>query len=156
MDLHNTVASTHSQLNEQIARNVFDALPERGPIVAIIDRTGQCFPSHPQQFAELNLSASLLADLRAKVDDGVEPIFTHAGDTSLTVTQLATENTGCGYLLVAIPRCGSELTQTNLDLLETLLNQITVVASLVERNHVLNEMQAKYLGAHGTGDTLSN
>jgi hypothetical protein len=156
MDTSNAVVSTYSLLNEQIAHQIFDALPERGPIVAIMDRNGQCRPSDPQEFAKLNLGTALLADLRAQVDDGVEPIFTHAGDTSVTVSQLAMEHSGSGYVIVAIPRCGSELTQTHLDLVESLLNQITLVASLVERNHVLNRMQAGYSSVNESGAGVAN
>jgi hypothetical protein len=156
MDTYDAIASTQCVLNEQIAHRVFDALPERGPIVAIMDRTGRCWPSDPQEFARLNLSAALLAELRAKVDDGAEPVFAHAGDTSITAAQLATENTACGYLFIAIPRCGAELTQIHLDLLESLLSQITLVATLVERNHALNELRAKQLGACGSGEAVAN
>jgi hypothetical protein len=41
-------------------------------------------------------------------------------------------------------------------LVESLLNQITLVASLVERNHVLNEMQARYSGVNGAGVGVAN
>ena len=156
MDAYNAIFSAHYVLNEQIAHDVFDAIPECGPVVTIMDPTGRCWSSNTQEFARLNLNATLLADLRAKVDDGVEPVFTSVGDTSITMAQLATENTNCGYLLVAIPRCGSELTQVHLGLVESLLNQIALAATLIERNHILNEMQAKYLGARGAGETSAN
>jgi hypothetical protein len=156
MDVYDAIASTHGVLNEQIARNIFDALPEPGPIVAVMDREGHCWSSNPQDFARLRLNASLLADLRAKVDDGAEPAFTNNQDTSLAMTQLPTETTRCGYLLVALPRCKSELTQIHVDLIESLLNQIALVARLTENNHVLKERQAMYHGVHESHTAVVN
>ena len=40
MDLCNTKVSDTHTLSEQIAREVFDVLPERGPILVIMDREG--------------------------------------------------------------------------------------------------------------------
>jgi hypothetical protein len=156
MDVYDAIASTHGALNEQIARNIFDALPEPGPIVAVMDRSGRCWSSNPQEFARLRLNASLLADLRGKVDDGAEPAFTNSQETSLAMTQMPTENTGCAYLLVALPRCGVELTQTHVDLIESLLNQIALVACLTEHNHILKERQAMYHGVHRSHATVAN
>ncbi len=156
MDTRNRGISTHSAVNDQIAREVFDALPERGPIVVLMDRAGHCWSSHPQEYAKLNISPALVADLRAKVDDGAEPIFTHTQDTSLTMAQLPTENPGCGYVLIAIPRCRSELTQTHIDLIESLLSQIALVAVLTEHNHLLKERQASYHGVHEPSEAIAN
>ncbi len=156
MDVYDAIASAHGPLNEQIARNVFDALPEPGPIVTVMDRGGHCWSSNPPEFAKLRLSPTLLADLRAKVDDGAEPAFTNSQDTSLAMAQLPTENTQCGYLLVALPRCGSELTQTQVDLIESLLNQIAQVACLTEHNHILKERQAMYHGVQESHTVIAN
>jgi hypothetical protein len=156
MDACNAIISDPSSLNEQIARNIFDVLPDGGPIAAIMDRAGHCWSSDPQELANLNLSPSLLADLQARVDDGVEPAFTRTQDTSLTMTQLPTENARCGYLLIVIPRCKSELTQTHIDLVESLLNQISLVAVLTEHNHRLKERQAMYLGVREPSGAIAN
>jgi len=124
-------------LGEQIAREIFDMLPERGPVVVIMDRDGHCWSSHPEESAKLNLTETLLMDLRAKVDDGAEPVLTQVGETSVTMAQLATDRTNCGYVLVALPRYSPESTLTNIDLVETLLNQITLIARLVEKTATL-------------------
>lgn len=131
------MSSSTAALNEQIARQVFDMLPERGPILAILDRAGHCWPSDAEEFAKLNLSEAFLRDLRSKVDDGAEPVITQVGDTSVTITQLATERTNCGYLVIALPRYGPESTLTNIDLVEALVSQITLIARLVEKSGLL-------------------
>lgn len=137
MDLCNTKALDTHTLSEQIAREVFDILPERGPVLVIMDRNGKYWPSDPEEFSRLNISETLLNDLRAKVDDGAEPVITQVGETSVTGAQLATNQTHCGYVFVALPRYSPESTLTNIDLVEALLSQITLIARLVEKTSAL-------------------
>ncbi len=151
MDLCNTKTSDTHTLTEQIAREVFDMLPERGPMLVIMDRDGNSWPSHPEEFAKLGISEAFLRDLRAKVDDGAEPVITQVGETSVTVSQLATDQTNCGYMIVVLPRYSPESTLTNIDLVETLLNQITLIARLVEKTATL----AKGHTNHYSGLALS-
>jgi hypothetical protein len=148
MDTGNATLSAAHVLNEQIARQVFEMLPERGPVVAIMDREGHCWSSDDEEFAKLNLSVSLLGELRAKVDDGAEPVLTQVGDTSVTLAQLATDQTNCGYIVIALPRYSPESTLTNIDLVEALLNQITLIARLIEKSSALRQAHvARYSAA---------
>ncbi len=151
MDTCNAEFSAFPTLNEQIAQQVFDMLPERGPVLVIMDRRGHCWPSDADEFAKLNLSEALLRELRAKVDDGAEPVLTQVGDTSVTVAQLATDRTNCGYMVIALPRYSPESTLTNIDLVEALLNQITLIARLIEKSSSLSQAQADRYSARATG-----
>jgi hypothetical protein len=151
MDTCDAAFSPTHMLNEQIARQVFDVLPERGPILVIMDRDGNCWPSDSEEFARLNLNDTLLRDLRAKVDDGAEPVITQVGDTSVTVAQLTTDRTNCGYLVIALPRYGPESTLTNIDLVEALLSQITLIARLVEKGSLLNQSHLNSFGGAKAG-----
>ena len=63
-------------LNEQIARQIFDILPEQGPIMVIMDRDHNCWLSDSEKFSKLNISESFLRKLCARSDDGAEPIVT--------------------------------------------------------------------------------
>ncbi len=139
MDLCNTKAPQTHTLTEQIAQEVFEVLPERGPILVIMDRDGNYWPSHPEEFAGLGVDETLLRDLRGKVDDGVEPVITQIGETSLTIAQLATEQTNCGYVVVVLPRYTPESTLTHIDLVEAMLNEISLIARLVEKTRVLTQ-----------------
>jgi hypothetical protein len=145
-----TSGATH-MLNEQIARQVFDVLPEHGPILVIMDRDGNCWPSDSEEFARLSLDDTLLRDLRSKVDDGAEPVITQVGDTSVTIAQLATDRTNCGYLVIALPRYGPESTLANIDLVEALLSQITLIARLVEKANLLNQSHLNSFGGARAG-----
>lgn len=135
MDTFDTMLSTQCALHEQLAREVFDRLPEAGLLVAILDRAGNCWASDSEAFAKLELTEALLTDVRSRVDDGVDPVTVQIAETHLTVTQLATEQANCGYVMVALPQAA--VTTSSIDLLEALLGQIGVVARLLERNQGL-------------------
>jgi len=141
-----TFGSSFSQsfvLNEQVARQIFEIMPEQGLIMVIMDLDGNCWPSDSQKFSELSISEVLLKDLCEKIDDGDEPIITQVNNYSVVATQLATERTNCGYVLIAIPHCSPESTLINIDLLDLLLDQISLIAKLVEKNNLLYESQMR-------------
>jgi hypothetical protein len=156
MDMYDSVLSQSCLLNEQVARQVFETLPEQGPIVVIIDKNGTCWPSDSEEFAKLRISESFLKELCAKVDDGVEPVVTQANEASIVAGQLATDRTDCGYVLVALPRYSPESTFVSIDLIEALLNQIALVAKLLEKNTLLYEIQMKHYGAYSSNKPPSN
>jgi len=141
MDICDAPVSMTRALTEQIARQLFDVLPEGGPVLLIMDRDGHCWSSDAEELARLNLDPALLKDLRAKVDDGVEPVVTRIGDTSVTVAQLATDRTNCGYVVVALPKCGAEPTLTHANLVEVLVNQIALIARLIEQADTIARTQ---------------
>jgi hypothetical protein len=143
-------------LNERIARHVFEALPECGPVLTIMDRGGNCWSSDPEAFDRLNLTEGVLDDLRVRVDDGVDPAVAQVGDASVTMTQLATESTNCGYLIVAFSRGGSESIPASLEVIETLVSLITLAAELIERSSLLNDTQVKCYSAYGSVETPVN
>jgi hypothetical protein len=156
MDICDTTFSTAHLLSEQIARQVFDVLPERGPIVIIMDRGSGCWSSHPEEFAKVNLSEALLKDLRAKVDDGAEPVITQVGDVSVVVAQLSTDRTHCGYAAVVLARHDAESTLANIDLVEALLSQIALIARLIEKSSMLNRSHVNHYATYSASQAASN
>jgi hypothetical protein len=156
MDTCDAMFSATHLLNEQIARQLFEVLPEQGPILAIVDRDGSVWSSDPDEFAKLNLREAHLKELRAKVDDGAEPVLTQVGDTSVTVAQLATDRTNCGYVVLALGRHDPETILTNIDLVEALLGQIALIARLIERGRILTTSHVNHYAAHSVSDAASN
>jgi hypothetical protein len=145
----NTLGSVYSQgcvLSEQIARQVFDILPEDGPVMIIISRKGNCWPSDAEGFAKLGITDGFIKELCAKVDDGNEPIITQVNDFSIVATALATERTDCGYIIIALPHYSPESTLANITLIEILLSQVGLIAHLIEKNNLLYERQMKQFG----------
>ena len=145
MDICDMKFSTGEVLVEQIARQLFEALPEQGVAVAIVGHDGVCRQSSPEEFARLGLDETVIAELRARVDDGVEPVVIHLGDASVTMGQLTTDRTDCGYAVVAVSRCAAKPVVSDITLLEALLGQISLIARLIETNRLLLKTQIGYV-----------
>lgn len=144
MDIYDSLFSPDNVLNEQIARQVFDCLPEGGPVIVIMGRDGHYWPSDSERFAGLNISESFLKELSAKIDDGVEPVVAQTNNCSIVATQLVTERTNCGYVVIILPQHKPESALINSDLIEILLNQVRLIAKLIEKNNLLYELQIKH------------
>ena len=156
MDMYDPMCSASPVLFEQVARQIFDILPEHGPIMVIMDRQGNFWPSNSEEFSKLNISESFLRELCAKIDDGTEPVITQVSDTSVTAIQLATEQSDYGYVIIALPQYSPESTLINIDLIETLLNQTALITELIEKNNLLRELQMKLHSVYGKSETPSN
>ena len=156
MNMYDSLFSPSGVLNEQIARQIFDILPEEGPIIVIVDRDRNCWPSDSERFSKLNISELFLRELCAKIDDGAEPVITQVNDFSVIAAQLATERTNCGYVVIVLPQYSPESTLVNIDLIEILLNQIGLIARLIEKNNLLHELQMKHYSLCSQEEIASN
>ena len=146
MDIYNSMFSQAFVINEQIARQIFETIPENGPVVVIIDPQGNCWPSDSEKFHELNIHEYFLKELCVKIDDGVEPIVTEENGCGLVAAQLATEQQNCGYVIIALPEYSPESLLINIDLIEMLLNQFSLIAKLIEKNnHFYSVQNRKYV-----------
>ena len=156
MNLHESLSSQSFMLNEQIARQIFEILPEQGPILLIMDRDGHSWPSDSEEVAKLNMSGPSLKELCAKIDDGAEPVLTQINGCSIVAAQLATERSNCGYVIMALPQYSPESTLINIDLIEILLSQLSLIAKLIEKNNLLYETQMKHYRACNQSEIASN
>ncbi len=156
MDMYKSLSSPGFMLTEQIARQIFEVLPEGGATIVIMDREGNNWPSDPEEFAKLNISESFLKELCAKIDDGAEPVVTEVNDCSVIAAQLATERSNCGYVIIALPQYSPESILINIDLIEMLLNQIGLIAQLIEKNNLLYEVQMKHYRVCGQSEIALN
>jgi len=139
MDNYESLLSPAFVLNEQIARQIFEVLPEQGPIVLIMDKFGNIWSSDPEEFARLNIGESHLKEICAKIDDGDEPVITQVNDCSIIAAQLETASSNCGYIIITLPQYSPESTLSNINLIETLLHQFNLIARLFEQNNLLYE-----------------
>ena len=149
MDMYDSLFSQSCVLNEQIARQIFNILPERGPVMVIVDRDNHFWPSDSDRFSKFNISESFLKDLCAQIDDGAEPVVTQVDDCSIIGGQLATDRTNCGYMVIVVPQSSPEAALVNVDLIEILLGQIGLIARLIEKNALLYELQVKQFSVYG-------
>jgi hypothetical protein len=156
MNMFDSLFSPGHALNEKIARQVFDILPEQGPLMVILDLQGHCWPSNSHEFSSLNINKSYLKELTAKIDDGAEPVITQINDCSIVATQLATPKTNCGYILFIFSKNTPEAAMVNMDLIEILLNQTNLVAKLIEQNSQLYELSVKQYAAASYSEIAFN
>lgn len=156
MDTCDTTFSTGLSLNEQTARQVFDTLPEDGVVVAIMDRDGTRWLSDADAFDRLGLDEASIAEFRARVDDGVEPVVARLGDVSLSMSQLTTGHTNCGYVMVILPRGTGKPGVSDANLLEAYLGQIALVARLTEANRQLMKTRVEYYAGPDWADSPMN
>lgn len=156
MNIYESLSCPTFRLNEQIARQVFDTVPEGGPLVLIMDRNNNRWPSDSEELMKLDISESFFEELCSKIDDGSEPIFTQINEHSIIATGLTTEHSDCGYVMIAVPQSSPESTFSNIDLFEMLLNQFSVIAKLIEKNNHLYEHQLKHYRIGGQSAVASN
>jgi len=156
MDIGDWLFSPNCALDEQIAKQIFDILPERGPIMVIMDREGHRWVSDPEKFSKLSVRDSFWSKLCAEIDDGAEPVITQVDDCGIVAAELATEQTKCGYVVIVLPQYSPESTLINVDLIETILNQACLIAKLIEKNNLLCELQRKQLSSYTRKEASSN
>lgn len=156
MDTYDAMFSAGYTLNERVARRIFDALGENGPLLAIMDRSGNCWASDPKAFDQMCPGDTVLQNLWAQVDDGLEPAVAQVGDKSVATAQLATEHTNCGYLVLILAHRDAQWTQATMDLAEALFSQIALVARLIETASLLSDTQVRCYSAYGTSDAPAN
>lgn len=156
MNLNGSLSSNVFMLNEQVARQVFDVLPDKGPILLIMDKDGNYWPSDSEEYVKLDISEPFLRELCAKIDDGAEPVVTQINDCSIVASQLATERSNCGYVIIALPRYSPESTLINIDFIEILLSQLNLIVKLIEKNNHLYEVQMKQYRVCGQSEIASN
>lgn len=156
MDIYDSLFSPGSMLSEQIARQLFQTLPDGGPVMIILDRDGNFWPSDSEKFSSLNISEPFLRELCAKIDDGDEPIVTQFDDCSIVAGQLVTEQTNCGYIVLTLPQYTPESALINIDLIEMLLSQINLIARLIETNQKMYELQVRHFTGLSHNETALN
>ena len=156
MNIYESLSCSTFTLNEQIARQVFDNVPEGGPLVLLMDRRGNRWPSNSEELAKLDISESFLQEFCAKIDDGDEPIVTQVHKYSIVGAALATERNDCGCVLIAVPKSSPESTFNNVGLIEMLLSQFSVIARLIEKNNLLYEAQLRHYRTDVQTVTASN
>jgi hypothetical protein len=156
MDICKSLFSPGFVLTEEISREVFKVLPESGPLIVIMDTDGKIKPSDPEQFAKLNISGSFLEEICVSIDDGAEPVVTNSNNCIIIAEQLATEQSNCGYVFIILPEYDPESVLSTIDLIETLLNQIGLIAEFIEKNNLQYEAQIKHYRVFSQNEVVLN
>jgi hypothetical protein len=143
MNIYNSLFSPNAMLNEQLARQVFEIMPEDGPLVVIMDAQGNCWPSSSEKFESLNLNPTWLKKFCSKIDDGIEPVISHIEKYGIAGTQLLTDRNKYGYVLMAIEEPGPEAMLAKIELVEMVLSQFSLAVKLIEKCNLLYHNQMR-------------
>lgn len=147
MNMYDSLFLQNSMLSEQIARQVFETIPEEGPLVIIMDTDGNCRSSNSEKFEHLSLSRTWIETFCSKICDGVEPVVSYIQNHGIIGIQLATEHAKYGYILIAIENQQPEATLAKIEFIETILNQYNAIARLIEENNSYYQTQTKFCSA---------
>ena len=156
MNMYKSLYSPVLTVTEYITRQIFEVIPERGPLIVIMDTNSIIQPSDPEEYARLNISESFLKEVCVTIDDGAEPVITNSNNCSIIAGQLATEDSNYGYVFVVLPQYDPESTLLNIDLIEMLLNQIGLIAQLIEKNNLHYEVQVKQCRMYSQNEAALN
>jgi hypothetical protein len=138
-------------LNEQIALEVFNAMPDVELLIVICDEKGNYWASDQCRFSKVISDRQELERICTTIMDGCDPVIHDLDDCTIVATQLDTERTNCGCLFLVLPAYTRQSTLANMEVIELLLSQLNLVARLIDKNNHFHQMQLKYLS-----DSASN
>ncbi len=126
--------SPKTDLCGTLAASIFDIIPDHGLDIAFLDKEGNIHASNQTHLGELFSDQDHINHLIARVKDGDDPVISQFGDHSIVVSELSTGNSSCGYVFLALPDATGSSTIANMDLVEFILNQLTIIADLSQRS----------------------
>lgn len=124
-----------SRLLDTVVQTLFRIIPEDGLSLAVLDKQGNCWTSHPAECVWLSSDETLLHDLIERIDDGNDPAVMSVNDMYVVASQLLTDKADYGYSLLLLPKRNADSILQNWDLIELTLRQITLNIELLERGH---------------------
>ena len=145
MKIYDDLFSASDMLCEQIGRQILDTIGEDGPVVAILDGKGNWWSSDEQRFCTVAGRGELFDIFCRQIGDGCDPFVGSIDGWEVVGAQLQTESMRGAYVLIGLPGYERESTVANLPIIEMLLNQINLIASLIDKNNQLHLHQLKHL-----------
>ena len=145
MNIYDSLFSSEHMLIEQFAREVFPTACEDGPYIVILDSESQHWTSDPDAFKTHFSDVKPLSAACSQINDGQDPIICEGPDCVYVGTQLSTERQNCGCVFLVLPGYTRQTTVANMALIEMLLSQMSLAASLIEKNNQLHHSQLKNL-----------
>ena len=130
-------------LNQQIASVVFSCLPEDGTLAVVLDGNGKYWPSDAEKYSTMFSQSHCLEDIIARINDGDDPVIANIDGIAVLGSELSTKNGHCGYVVIALDGYTQESAVENIDLLDTILSMMNLVAGLIEKNNQMQAFQTK-------------
>lgn len=132
MRQYDTTEFPGNSLMDSLVQRLIQIIPEDGLSLALVDKLGNCWFSHPSELVWLSSDDTLLGDLTDRIDDGHDPVVMAANDTYVVGSQWVTDNTDYGYCILVLPKRNADSVLQNWDLIELILHQINLNAQLFE------------------------
>ena len=123
-------ASPQTDLCGDLAACIFDIIPDQGLDIAFIDRQGNIHISDRTNLGEFFSDQEHIDHLITRVTDGDDPVISQFGDYSIVASELSAGNSSCGYVFLALPDANGNSIVANMDLVEFILSQLTLIADL--------------------------
>ena len=139
---------------DRVMGRISDSMCEDGPFVVIIDDSGNWRSSDAERFGEVFDRPAVLKGIVSMVADGGDPITACVNGCGVVAGQLASGGVHRGYIVIGLCGYSIESTVANVGLAETLLNQINVIASLIDGDNNLGQGQCEYAGAKVLGTSF--
>jgi hypothetical protein len=144
-NLYQSLFSDPQMPVEQFKREVFTLTDPEGPVLIFVDDRYQPYANHAGRAAFLYENPEILPALCQQIDDGCDPCVYPVKGGCIVGTQMATEQSHCGYFLVFLPGYTSQTVQSNMDMAELLVAQAQLIFQLIEKNNQLHCLQLSHL-----------
>lgn len=144
-ELYKSLISSSETLMGQLENYLFEVTEPDGPVLILVNPRRQFAANNPHRAAFLNGNPDFLSDFCNRIDDGFEPCVTRVEGGCLIGSQLATETTDCGYILVFMPGYQLDTLRANMDLFELILAQAQLLCQLLDKNNQLHHAQLSEL-----------
>lgn len=136
-ELYKSLISGAETLIGQLEGHLFGMTEPEGPILILVNDQHQFSVSSPGRVGFLHEHPEMLSEICGRIDDGCDPCVWTVDEGSLIGTQLVTETTNCGYLLIFMPGYQHDTIQSNMDLIEMIMAQSQLICHLLEKNNHL-------------------
>ncbi len=134
-------------LSDQLAKNLSETLSQQHLFMVVMDNHGQLWTSDSEKFSCFGSCQSRLKEICANLDHEKLPVVSQIEDYSTVAVRLVDEDEqiNCGYLFLFLPHYSPESTLANMDIVETMLKQVLLIAKLVHEKNQLHQLHLKLL-----------
>ncbi len=144
-ELYQSLLSGAETLTAQLKGHLFEMSEPGWPVLIVVDGHRQVHVNHSGRAVFLHDSPDILPEICDRIDDGYDPCVYAVDGGCVIGTQLATENTDCGYFLIFMPGYQQETIQTNMDLFEMILAQTQLICGLIEKNNKFHHASLSHM-----------
>lgn len=139
--IYQALFSSSQILIDQIGRAAVSEEVGFGPFWVLMDGLKTVRAGDKDKLYDVLEDMEQIGRLTAQVDDGFEPAILGVDGAVVAAGQLCTERSHCGYMFLVLPGYSLDTAEANADLIELLMSQMNIIASLIEKNNQLHQGQ---------------